>query len=85
MSTKPEKRAGRIADLVRRMNQEDTSTERTWRVTLQGSEIGGTQSQRATLRSLGLRRRGSTALVKDSEPARGRIRTVAHLLAVEEV
>ncbi|MEO2169122.1 MAG: 50S ribosomal protein L30 [bacterium] len=84
-SKKAKKRSNGIENLVRRMNEKDASAERIWRVTLSGSEIGGTQEQRATLRCLGLRRRGSTAMVKDSAPARGRIRAMAHLLLVEEV
>jgi large subunit ribosomal protein L30 len=85
MAAKGKARRLRIEDLVRRMNQDDASADRSWKVTLSGSEIGGTQNQRATLRGLGLRKRGSSALVKDSQPARGRIRTVAHLVMVEEV
>lgn len=85
MAAKGKARRARIEDLVRRMNQDDASADRSWKVTLSGSEIGGTQNQRATLRGLGLRRRGSSAVVKDSKPARGRIRTVAHLVMVEEV
>lgn len=85
MATKAKRRRERVENLVRRMNEDDTSEGRTWRVIQRGSAIGSTESQRATLRSLGLRHRESTALVKDSLPTRGRIRTVAHLVAVEEV
>ncbi len=85
MAAKAKARRARIEDLMRRMNQDDLSADRSWKVTLSGSEIGGTQNQRATLRGLGLRKRGSSAVVKDTQPARGRIRTVAHLVMVEEV
>ena len=82
---KAKKRSDGIETLVRRMNEKDASADRVWRVTQSGSGIGGTQGQRATLRCLGLRHRGSTALVKDTVPARGRIRAMAHLLSVEEI
>ena len=81
---KAEKRRAAIEDLVRRMNAGTGAGERTYRIVLEGSEIGGTARQRATLRCLGLRRRGSTSLVKDSPETRGRIRAVAHLVRVEE-
>ena len=54
-------------------------------MTLTGSEIGSTKEQRATLRCLGLRKRGTSSVVKDTPQTRGRIRAVAHLLRVEEV
>jgi large subunit ribosomal protein L30 len=81
---KSEKRQEAIEDLVRRMNAGEGTSDRTYRVVLQSSEIGSTDRQRATLRCLGLKRRGSTALVKDSPQTRGRIRAVAHLVRVEE-
>jgi large subunit ribosomal protein L30 len=81
---KAEKRVEAIEELVRRMNAGDASGDRVYRVVLEGSEIGVTARQRATLRCLGLRRRGSTSLVKDSPQTRGRIRAVAHLVRVEE-
>jgi large subunit ribosomal protein L30 len=73
-----------IEALVRRMNAADGTSERTYRLLLYRSEIGGTERQRGTLRCLGLRRRGSTSLVKDTPQTRGRIRAVAHLVRVEE-
>ena len=81
---KAKRRAQATEDLVRRMNAVEGTSESTYRVTLHKSEIGGTDRQRATLRCLGLRRRGSHALVKDTPESRGRIRTVAHLVRVEE-
>ena len=81
---KAEKRIEAIEALVRRMNAGEGSSDRTYRIVLDGSEIGSTARQRATLRCLGLRRRGSTSIVKDSPQTRGRIRAVAHLVRVEE-
>ncbi len=52
-------------------------------VTLVRSAIGSTERQRATLRALGLTRRGKTVTVKDTPEAQGRIRQVAHLVGVE--
>jgi large subunit ribosomal protein L30 len=54
-------------------------------VTQRRSEIGGTQGQRNTLRSLGLKRIGDTVVKEDRPEIRGMIRTVAHLVTVEEV
>lgn len=71
--------------LVRRMSAGEGSSDKQYRVTLRGSAIGGTHQQRATLKCLGLRRRNSQALVKDTPQSRGRIRAVAHLIAVEEI
>lgn len=84
MGARKIKRQSATEDLVRRMNAAQGTSERTYRVVLQGSEIGGTERQRATLRCLGLRRRGSASLVKDTPQTRGRIRAVAHLVRVEE-
>jgi large subunit ribosomal protein L30 len=48
------------------------------------SSIGGKRNQRETLRSLGLRRIGQTVVREDSPVVRGMVRTVAHLVSVEE-
>jgi large subunit ribosomal protein L30 len=53
------------------------------KVRLTRSPIGSSQRQRQTLRGLGLTRVGKTVIVHDTEPARGRIRTVAHLIEVK--
>ncbi len=55
------------------------------RVTQVRSPIGGTQNQRDTLRSLGLRRIGDSVDRPDQPVFRGMVRTVAHLVIVEEV
>lgn len=52
------------------------------KITLVRSAIGGTERQRATLRGLGLTRRGRTVEVADTPEAQGRIRRVAHLVQV---
>ncbi|MDR1799231.1 MAG: 50S ribosomal protein L30 [Bifidobacteriaceae bacterium] len=49
------------------------------------SAIGGKQYQRDTLRSLGLRKIGQTVEKDDKPEIRGMIRTVAHLVTVEEI
>lgn len=54
------------------------------KVTQTRSAIGGKQNQRETLRSLGLKRIGHTVERPDDEVTRGMIRTVAHLVTVEE-
>jgi large subunit ribosomal protein L30 len=85
MKSRKAKRADeRITALMHRFASGSEGTNRTLRVTLAGSEIGGTERQRATLRCLGLGKRGSQSLIADTPQARGRIRAVAHLIQVEE-
>ncbi|MDP9418359.1 MAG: 50S ribosomal protein L30 [Actinomycetota bacterium] len=55
------------------------------KVTQTRSVIGGKQNQRDTLRSLGLKRLGDVVVKEDRPEIRGMVRTVAHLVAVEEV
>jgi large subunit ribosomal protein L30 len=55
------------------------------KVTQIKSEIGGTSNQRNTLRTLGLKRMRDTVVKEDRPEIRGMIRTVTHLVAVEEV
>ena len=55
------------------------------RVTQTKSKIGGTQVQRDTLRSLGLRRIGAVVLKADRPEIRGMVHAVRHLVTVEEV
>lgn len=54
------------------------------RVTQIRSAIGGTARQRESLRGLGLKRIGASAIVQDNAATRGLIRRVQHLLALEE-
>jgi large subunit ribosomal protein L30 len=56
----------------------------TLRVTQTRSGIGGTDNQRATLRSLGLRKIGQTVEIEDRPELRGMVNTVIHLVTVEE-
>lgn len=55
------------------------------KVTQVKSVIGGTENQRATLRSLGLRKIGQSVIKDDRPEFRGMVRTVSHLVEVEEV
>ena len=55
------------------------------KVTQVRSEIGSKQNQRDTLRTLGLKRVGDESVRQDRPEVRGMIKTVAHLVAVEEV
>ena len=49
------------------------------------SSVGGRQNQRDTLRTLGLKRVGDETTREDRPEVRGMIKTVSHLVAVEEV
>ena len=49
------------------------------------SGIGGTSSQRETLRSLGLKRMSDVVVKEDRPEIRGMLATVPHLISVEEV
>jgi large subunit ribosomal protein L30 len=55
------------------------------KVTQTKSKIGGTSTQRNTLRSLGLKRIGDTVVKEDRPEIRGMVKTVIHLVKVEEV
>jgi large subunit ribosomal protein L30 len=55
------------------------------KVTQAKSKIGGTHAQRESLRSLGLKRIGDTVIREDRPEFRGMIKTVRHLVTVEEV
>ena len=64
---------------------EKTSSARTLKVRQVRSGVGGKQNQKATLRTLGLRRIGDVSVREDRPEVRGMIATVAHLVSVEEV
>ncbi|WP_129665321.1 50S ribosomal protein L30 [Phytoactinopolyspora endophytica] len=49
------------------------------------SKIGGTSTQRDSLRSLGLKRIGDEVVRADRPEVRGMVDKVAHLVTVEEV
>ncbi|MDR0593054.1 MAG: 50S ribosomal protein L30 [Bifidobacteriaceae bacterium] len=57
----------------------------TLKITQIKSGIGGKRNQRETLRTLGLRKIGQTVERPDEPVFRGMVRTVAHLVKVEEV
>ena len=55
------------------------------KVTQIKSKISEKQDQRDTLRSLGLHRIGDVVVREDTKQNRGYVRTVAHLVKVEEI
>ena len=55
------------------------------KVTQIKSKISEKQNQRDTLRSLGLKRIGDVVVREDNSQNRGYVRTVAHLVNVEEI
>jgi len=65
--------------------KEQPEVKKMLRVTQLRSLIGYEQSQRATVRSLGLRRIRHTVVVPDTPQVRGMLQKVRHLVTVEEV
>jgi large subunit ribosomal protein L30 len=55
------------------------------KITQVKSKISEKQNMRDTLRSLGLRRIGASVVREDTPANRGYVRTVAHLVKVEEI
>jgi large subunit ribosomal protein L30 len=55
------------------------------KITLVRSTIGCLPKQRATVRSLGLRKIGSAVEQEASGPILGMVRVVSHLVSVEEL
>jgi large subunit ribosomal protein L30 len=55
------------------------------KITQTRSPIGGTHSQRETLRTLGLKRLRDVVVKEDRPEIRGMVRAVSHLVSVEEV
>jgi len=55
------------------------------KIRLVRSTIGALPKQRATVRSLGLRKIGSSAVQEDTPVIKGMIRAVSHLVKVEDV
>ncbi|TQL48916.1 LSU ribosomal protein L30P [Homoserinimonas aerilata] len=55
------------------------------KVTQIKSKISEKQNQRDTLRSLGLKRINDSVVREDNAQNRGYVRTVAHLVKVEEI
>jgi len=55
------------------------------RVTLKGSPIKSTESQKETIRGLGLTKLNSSRVLKDTPEIRGMVGKVNHLVKWEEV
>ncbi|MDF1486964.1 50S ribosomal protein L30 [Tessaracoccus caeni] len=55
------------------------------KITQKRGLVGSKQNQRATLRTLGLKKIGDSVVREDRPEVIGMIRTVAHLVTVEEV
>ena len=55
------------------------------KITLKKSLIGRPETQRKTVRSLGLRKINSVSVLPDDPTIRGQIHKVEHLVVVEEV
>ena len=55
------------------------------RVTLTRSLIGRHETQRKTVKSLGLRKRNSVTELPDTPAVRGQLHKVSHLITVEEI
>ena len=56
-----------------------------YRITLVKSLIARKPNQKATAKALGLHKIGSTVEKEDNEAIRGMIKTIAHLVKVEEI
>ncbi len=54
-------------------------------ITLKRSMIGRSETQRVTLRTLGLKKREQTVVQEDTPAIRGMINKVHHLIEVKEV
>jgi len=57
---------------------------RTLKVTLVKSPIGFEQSQKDTVRSLGLKKINTSVMLPDNDQVRGMVNKVRHLVLVEE-
>jgi len=55
------------------------------KITQVRSTIGGKKNQEATLKTLGLRKIGQSTVREETHAVKGMVRTVAHLVEVEEV
>lgn len=55
------------------------------KITQKRSTIGRIKRQKATMRALGIRRMGQTVVHDDCPVVRGMVKTVEHLVAVEEI
>ena len=55
------------------------------KVTLKRSLIGRPETQRRTVRALGLRKLNSVSILPDNPAVRGQLHKVEHLISVEEI
>jgi len=55
------------------------------KVTLNRSVSGSTKDQKATVQALGLKRRGRSRILPNTDATKGAIRKVSHLLTWEEI
>ena len=55
------------------------------RITLVRSTIGSLPKHRATVRSLGLRKIGSSTVQEDTPAIMGMVRTVSHLVSIKAI
>ncbi|MGI6712057.1 MAG: 50S ribosomal protein L30 [Bacillota bacterium] len=55
------------------------------KITLVKSVIGYNKTQRATVKSLGLKKMNSSVVQKDTPDIRGKVNKVPHLVKVEEI
>lgn len=60
------------------------SEDKNVKITLVKSTIGCLKKQKATVEALGLKKIGSSNVLKDTEVLRGMINVVSHLVKVEE-
>lgn len=60
------------------------SEDKSVKITLVKSTIGCLKKQKATVEALGLKKVGSSNVLKDTEVLRGMINVVSHLVKVEE-
>jgi len=55
------------------------------KITLKKSAIGYDETQKATVRALGLGKMNSSSILPDNDQVRGMARKICHLVVVEEV
>ena len=60
------------------------SEDKSVKITLVKSTIGCLKKQKATVEALGLKKIGSSNVLKDTEVLRGMINVVSHLVKMEE-
>ena len=60
------------------------SEDKSVKITLVKSTIGCLKKQKATVEALGLKKIGSSNVLKDTDVLRGMINVVSHLVKVEE-